>query len=778
MAGRRGLLGLLGLGLALVASVVGVQVWSTGDRAPAPELVPPAPSAEPSAPSSRGTTLEPSSAVAGDGADPAPGPGARRAAGTPRAALSRPEPARGRVVEARTGLGVAGAEVTWREGERTTGTTSDADGRFELELAPGERASLAVRHTRFVDAVRPLTEAPDDELVLPLVRSATLEVRVDGAWDPATPPWVRVGRPGGPEEEIAVVAVRGRLAVLADLAPGDVHVGVVAAQGAVARREYVPLESGEETRISVALEPGTTLEGTVLLQGSLAGVVDAVVRLSSEELDPLGEGGSFAETWTGVGGEFRLEALPAVFTGTLTVEAPWGARLERAVAAGERPVRVRFPAPARLSGTVVDAAGAPVSASVALWRGGREEVVRRAASDAAGRFDLAEIPGGEKLELTASLEDAWGRAVVRVPHGGLRSDVELVLARDVEFVGRVLRASDDAPVAGATVRAASGPRAGAEATTAADGGFALALPEGKTRVEVSAPGYRSRVLPVRVSSTAEERVLQLVPALPLAGWVVDGDGWGVVGAHVQARKGKERRETRADTGGAFELDGLTPGRWVVSAWTRANVGSRCAPATIEVVEGVPLDPLRLELEIADFVARGMVAGEIVVAGSGEPVPGLEFPRGGRVALDGARFVLYQQAASDRYRLWARGDGVEEIWLPGLVLTPGARIEVGRLETRPTSRVRVRFTGAPIRRDAAKVALRRAEPPAFPWLRVPRQIELEWNRGAWEADGVGRYVWTLQVREGGALRHRERVEVRSRREELTVRLEPPGSGRGR
>jgi protocatechuate 3,4-dioxygenase beta subunit len=222
-----------------------------------------------------------------------------------------------------------------------------------------------------------------------------------------------------------------------------------------------------------------------------------------------------------------------------------------------------------LTGTVIDAGGAPVSSvSVSAEPEDRaapvEVVVAGTGQDgaftleglSAGRFRLrVEGPG----VLTAEVR------FVEAPASGIR----IAVSREVAVEGRVL-APDGRPAAGVEVRLARGAQP-LEATSDAAGRFHFAgLPEGHYRVWAYRREQASAAVAAdRVGAGPFSPVdLVLAPAAVLVGQVVNEvSGRGVVAdvTLVADDPDQPARAARSDAAGRFTIEGVPFGRWTADA---------------------------------------------------------------------------------------------------------------------------------------------------------------------------------------------------------------------
>jgi len=203
-----------------------------------------------------------------------------------------------------------------------------------------------------------------------------------------------------------------------------------------------------------------------------------------------------------------------------------------------------------LSGFVVDEAGAPVRGTMSIGESARSPLFATGATDERGAFRLGGIPAGlfhvglrvgEHLEL-------WD-GPVSVPHDG---DYRFIVSLPDLYVGKVIDYETRAPVGGATIEAGAG-RNSARTTSAADGSFRLAAPEGD--LSVRAAGYAE----ARNCPSGGEILLHR--AASVEGVVVQADGGArVAGVLVNARSLSTHDKSTAVTGpdGTFTMADLFP----------------------------------------------------------------------------------------------------------------------------------------------------------------------------------------------------------------------------
>jgi hypothetical protein len=275
------------------------------------------------------------------------------------------------------------------------------------------------------------------------------------------------------------------------------------------------------------------------------------------------------------------------------------------------------------------------------------------------RLDL-ELPGGQLVGIV--LDALSGEPIANAETVLLRADVPAAGG----LIGTLVQREGNA----------------ARDWTSRDGRFAFPRLQGGTyELKVGPPrwggqgGRWAPIDPIEIEIVdgvkADPLEIRLAPALKLAGVVVDGAGAPLAGARVYAfsHAGGEVRPTTARAGadGAFELLGLAPGRFDVTA--AADEHADAAPREVEVGPE-PQGELRLVLD------RGVEVRVVVRDALGTPIQGAT---GRLVPLSKtgkAPAPRLDRAIEDIFR----GEGVsstEGVLRLGRFATGRYRLEVGR-----------------------------------------------------------------------------------------------------
>ncbi len=462
-------------------------------------------------------------------------------------------------------------------------TLTDANGVFELDGIPGGTVKLMAEHRGYLpfttDAMDVTAGESTEGVQLTLLRESVVTGRV-------------VGPDGEPVEgatvKVELDAAGGLGAMVAGMFGGSWATSRTAADGTfrvcalTAGERRVRVESTrylhdevtltvpdqDETTHDFTLRPGYTLEGMVL---TAAGEPAADARVEVEWASAAGANPLAAMTGMGGGadatgaadaeGRFRIEGLQE---GPYTVTAKASGALDgevTGVAQGATDVVVQLRAAAGIRGIVRDADGNPVGGAWVHRKGGKRRGGNpflamlagdprvRAAAD--GTFELTELEAGRYQVYARRKGYAESEKVkLQLAEGESAEDVELVLRQGESLTGRVVEKGSGNAVEGALVYVLEG--------TNPMGGF---NPREMIDSEPSAP----------------------------AGSI----------------------STRTDSGGAFALDGLTPGRVTVEVRSRDH-----APASLSRID-VPGPDVTVEVGMG-----GRVEGRVLDA-AGRAVGGVQ-----------------------------------------------------------------------------------------------------------------------------------------------------------
>lgn len=574
----------------------------------------------------------PSGAAAGGGRVVVP------SVGNFRITLGEPFTLRGRVRDAGTGEGVAGAMVAF-EGRggfdqvspgRAT-TLSLADGAFVLQVPTSDGQAVAaapgyIEGRWTVRRDRPEALSPDLPLELLLHRSLTVRGRVlDEEGRPIPGARVQLGQSKG---------------------PGSFSLG-----------PSVPVRS----------------DGSFSLPGARPG--PALVRASARGWWQPGY-----PAMEGMPRQGRIEFPPSG-----SVEVPEG---------GEAALDLVLRRGGLVSGTLLDPAGNPRGGKLILLQRPGDTMPLGVLTAPDGTFTLEGIRPGKDLVLAEVGAGGHRECLPRfdLPEGAVLEGLRVTAPPGPSIHGVVL---DDAgkPAPGAKVRILVG-----TANSFQDPGPAVedhpCGDDGSFRMEdlnaslplvlvVRAPGRAEAVIEIAPLGESEDRgplEVRLAPESPLRGEVVDEEGRPIPGASIQAGFLRERGDTpmrayrvgpdgtvRAvtDRAGCFVVGGLAAGPRVVRA---------TAPGFLPETRSSEGEAVRLVL-----LRPRWIGGILREAGTGRPVPGLEVtasPKDGSGGRPGGRGA---SGADGRFRIEGLGPGLHSVsvatgpsWLP----VPASEREAG------------------------------------------------------------------------------------------------------
>lgn len=398
-----------------------------------------------------------------------------------------------------------------------------------------------------------------------------------------------------------------------------------------ARMELVPFEPGAtKSGIVLRLDPGPVMRASVRDE---AGAPVQAAEISVQLVDPLGR-------QDGEPSESRCRTLQ---DGQCAVSMPEAGRYRVVVGrAGFRArtldnvslplkasvgiLQIVLSTTATITGQVVDQSGGAVEGAsiVAKERSGN---AYQTLSDARGRFELADVYGGQSVVLSATSPGyASARSVIVVG----RQTPRLVLRATSVVRGRVVSARDQSPVKSFSLEFSRRPNAifrqstpGGRHFESEDGTFEWQdVPPGAWTVTVRAAGYQpAEIAGIQLNpkEVTEGIVFNVAPGLSLSGTVVDAaSGVFVAGASITFRdvNSSDRREhetlgfipvATSDAEGRFILDSVAQGRVALTVRAQGYAETRreldlSANSTVEIELG-----------------RGGVIDGVVVAATGVPL---------------------------------------------------------------------------------------------------------------------------------------------------------------
>ncbi len=436
---------------------------------------------------------------------------------------------------------------------------------------------------------------------------------------------------------------------LEDVPAGKWDVEVTAPGYQRGRASGISVDEGASTDgVEVRLTRGAAILGRVLEARSGRPVLDASVRAdaaNSPRFPRMGLEPGDNEASSDADGRFEITGLsPGPYR--VTASHPSWTETTTSVELKDAPasVEIRLGQGGTLTGTVVSATRPVVGASVVLspagegFRapfGGDQEAI----SDDLGRFRFERLTPG-RYTATAALRGQSSPPVdVALPTADAVQDLSLVLAEGATIRGRVSGLSAAAR-AGVSVTAHGPESYFAFARTGADGTFELTgAPRGSIGLSARTGDFMSASRTAAGQVVVGEGQAEVAAEIVFeAGFRVDGrvtrGGRPVTDAFVNAlaEGGGRGANDRTDENGAFTLEGLQEGTYVISASSLSGGGpvqrtsveleapiARIAGAVVEVESARPLAEAAVEAE--------------------DPEPGS--PRGRMMALtdSAGRFVI-------------------------------------------------------------------------------------------------------------------------------------------
>lgn len=555
--------------------------------------------------------------LAAFGADPSEPRGDVRVAVGPQGldgaelVLSRPPVAaavKGRVVDGAgqpTGGVLVRAElVSTPAGNYLGATESLADGTFHLDRLPAKPLRVMAWHpTAGITEATVDPAAASPSLELRLGKGATIAGTVkyeDGAPVPGAS--VAVTRMEGMVVYDSVTTADDGSFALRSLSPGRYSVKASRKQGphnlwTSTEEPWLKLVDVDvdQQRTDLALvlgRGGRTITGRALLADGSPAIGARVVANRQEKGSAWKPEGAFVETrsTTDQEGRFTLSDVEDV-TFALWASLPGHPDAEmRDVSAGRRDVALTFPAPARISGTVVSADGKPLSAFLIsavpakvageslAQRERRAEAERRPprrVQHPEGAFVLDGLVGGPYEVKVATADSSGGaRQSITVAPGEDKAGVRLVAAAGVKATGKVVALESGAPLANLMIWWRTGGR-NLETKTAADGSFNVEglVPGEPVNVEVQMAQLTDRV---------SEHLSTVVPAgvasfdlgtfrLMKGDWRATERHGSTVGLRIEMKEGRALVSNVAENSPAAS-SGIKPGEVVLAVNGREVAG--------------------------------------------------------------------------------------------------------------------------------------------------------------------------------------------------------------
>ncbi|MCC6999862.1 MAG: carboxypeptidase regulatory-like domain-containing protein [Deltaproteobacteria bacterium] len=559
----------------------------------------------------------------------------------------------GRVVDATTGQGVAGARVSLARdvlAALADRVETGADGGWRIAaVAPGEYVMAA-----------------SAKAYLPVWGVRVTSTSTSPSPSPSTGPG-----PGAADVTLALLKGARISGFVRDGAGGGVKGAVVEVFGIGAGGTLVPVGAGERSLAQVA--SGATDAGRLRAQGEL-GVLTGPIPYpppraagAAAVVVPTTAGGG--GLLTAADGSFVVEGIPP---GRVRVVASHpdlaAAASAELVVKDVAEVTLVLRTGAVLAGRVTDdlgrplgnvlvtaalaSAGSDASASVAVDDEGGAIAAHIALTDPDGRYRIAALAGAVRVEASL-LGYLAARRRVAIPAAAADSGAEVALdltltRADRELGGRVIDPLGFA-LLGARIRVLG--LRDASAQTIDGGYFTLArLGPPPWRLEVSHPDYPARTLTVSDDRTRAE--LALAFGGGVTGRVTDARTRAAIPGVELTLSGPAaaRAQTRPDASGAFTLVALGAGSWTLTASAPGHAPARrtvTIPAATRDPREITVRDVDLALEPAARIAgRVLDVRGTPVAGAGVTLT----PRGRTRSSAGAALPSARTDAAGHYVL--------------------------------------------------------------------------------------------------------------------------------
>ncbi|MFI5306166.1 MAG: collagen binding domain-containing protein, partial [Polyangiales bacterium] len=484
----------------------------------------------------------------------------------------------GRVIEAETGQGLVGVEITVTEDALTStpiALKSGADGRFVVE---GLRR---LPHRLWIRAPQHVAIAGEEHLPGPQPFELSLR---------------RSARLAG-----QVVDERG-----APVASAEIEVRGTAASGGPLR---VSPPSADEGSSAGTRNPSTLVAPSLDNLGVTVGAVPPLPLFALPQ--NAGAGGQLGFV-TDAAGRFAIEGVPAGRAQLLVRKNGYatGSSEPRALRPGDaiEDLHIVLPRGGTLLGRVVDGRGFPIAGARVQVEVESERATRATLSGEDGAFQVDALRG--KCTVTAfPLSGTAVREEITLGSGERRQIVLQAADAGRALAGRV-RDERGFPIQGARVRVeALGKRTPGSRTavSAIDGTFRLeGLPPAPYRIVSEHPAYATTVVPSAAPGPDEELAIELRRGARLSGVVVDAlSNDGVRGTLIELRSsaGPKPAPVSTDARGKFEIRNLTAGKYELSSNRSGYLPVRLT-VLVQAGQDREVDPLVLR-------PAGTVSGQVV-----------------------------------------------------------------------------------------------------------------------------------------------------------------------
>ena len=412
--------------------------------------------------------------------------------------------------------------------------------------------------------------------------------------------------------------------------------------------------------VQVTLDPGVEITGRVTRGG--VGVEGVTINAMSMD--------GAASATTAADGTFQLEDLTPGQMILNAMKPDEFIQQTRPVTAPAENVNIEVPPGGRITGHVLDKnSHAPVTtfqAGLSLSRSAGGMSIQlppllKSFTNDDGSFTLENVPTGPaQVVVSAPGYTTAHKSGINVEVGKTVPDIEVDLDTGVKLTGRVT-SSDGTPLSGVAVRedTAGGGlmrmiAANTAPTTVTDpnGEYELdALEAGDKTFTFARQGYLTQSRNITLSGSSSQLDVQLSTGLRLTGTVVSDAGAPVPDASVMAmsaaNSGFGGNRVSTDANGAFEMEGLAPGHYTLTA---AKPGyANGVVSDFDVAAGVPA---RITLKTG-----ATITGRVVGLTADELQNATVFASGGNTGMsapvDGSGNYRIEGAPTGTVRLSAR-----------------------------------------------------------------------------------------------------------------------------
>ena|GEM_PF-1068146 len=505
------------------------------------------------------------------------------------------------------------------------------EGRFRLtDLPRGTPVQLQIQHEGYVPLNVPGVEAPlQAPLHLEMKTARALSGRVVGPdGEPvaaATISRVEENHTGGgammSEKDLGLTDAHGLFQISGfEPGPNDLRVAAEGYATKTVRGITVPADRDLEG-LEVVLGRGTILQ----------------IRVLSAEGGPVAGARVFVDPFQRASGPDRMERfvrmprrLPTDDSGTCRAELPEpgtyrvtasvdqrSASVEVTASAGTTPAEIRFPAGVQASGRVTDAQGQPLSRvylSLAAKQEQGQFFHQGATSGEDGAFVFTQVPdgayrlraqregfkqSGEPLEVGVAGSDVQGL------------DLQLEPVTGATLTGHLLGLGRE-EILGASVRGFGGEAGSADARVEPDGRYEIKnVGPGDWRFTAITTRQRLAQQRIKIQPGETEAVLdfEFGKGVTLSGMVlVDGSPLSGANVRVTPSSSEGGRAAASRYDGHFELHDVQPGKYLLVVSGALGAVHQERPIEIDGDREMTID-----------IAMGTLAGQVVSAGTGEPV---------------------------------------------------------------------------------------------------------------------------------------------------------------